>query len=228
VYVTDTGPGNTLIDACARHYFQQEYDKDAGFAKQGAVHPALLQALKADDFFRLDFPKTTGPELFSLDYVERAQAASGTTGLSPYDLIATLTRFSAETIAEAIRTVWRGGPIYISGGGAHNPLLIAWIKELLHPSTDVTLGTIHPSTDPVRPSAAPAADPILASPDTTTGIPSPSATFRITPTDQLGIPADAKEAVLFAVLANETIAGEPIDFGRPGMPAVTMGKISLP
>lgn len=193
VYVTDTGPGNTLIDAAARHYFQMEYDKDAGLAKKGAVNKRLLQALKTDEFFNAPLPKTTGPELFSLKYVERAQKASDTTTLSPVDLIATLTRFSAETITEAIRSVWPNpdGKIYMSGGGAHNPLLTAWIKESLTPAAGAEGPNLHH-------------------------------------TEELGIPGDAKEAVLFAILANETVAGTPIDFGRPGMPAVTMGKISFP
>lgn len=193
VYVTDTGPGNTLIDAAARQYFQKEYDKDAELAKQGAVNESLLQALKKDEFFNAPFPKTTGPELFSLKYVEQAQKASGTTTLAPVDLMATLTRFSAETIADAIRSVWPkpNGKIYMSGGGAHNPLLTAWIKEGLTPPTGSEAPSLHH-------------------------------------TNELGIPGDAKEAVLFAILANETLAGEPINFNKPGMPATTMGKISFP
>ena len=48
-------------------------------------------------------------------------------------------------------------------------------------------------------------------------------------TDKLEINPDAKEAVLFAVLANETLAGEKTDFGnRQGIPSVYMGKICLP
>ena len=48
-------------------------------------------------------------------------------------------------------------------------------------------------------------------------------------TDELGIIPDAKEAVLFALLANECVAGGQTDFGqRTGTPSVTMGKISLP
>lgn len=42
----------------------------------------------------------------------------------------------------------------------------------------------------------------------------------------LGISADAKEAVLFALLANETITGSKIAIGSN--PCVCMGKISLP
>ena len=102
--------------------------------------------------------------------------------------MATLTRFSAETIADAIRVVLPADQshcnIYMSGGGAHNPLLVQWIQE--------SLGL-----------------PMYSSGD-------------------LGVAADAKEAVLFAVLANEAVSGQPIDFGKAGMPAVTMGKISFP
>jgi anhydro-N-acetylmuramic acid kinase len=47
--------------------------------------------------------------------------------------------------------------------------------------------------------------------------------------DDLGILSDAKEAVLFAVLANETVAGGNYNFGNSkGIPSVTMGKISFP
>lgn len=188
VFVTDTGPGNTLLDAFAGEYFQVDYDKDASFAKQGKVHDGLLSALKADTFFKEPFPRTTGPELFSKAYVRAAQQRSGTATLSPYDVMATLTRFSADTITDALKSILQPDKdytVYVSGGGAHNPLLIQWIKERL---------------------------PRL----------------QLHSTDALGISGDAKEAVLFAILANEAIAGEGISFGKPGMPAVTMGKLSFP
>lgn len=190
VFVTDTGPGNTLIDAFTRNFFPDKaYDKDALLAKQGVVNQALLNALKDDDFFAKPFPKTTGPELFSKEYVIQAQAKSETTAISVYDLLATLTRFSAETIAEAIQALQIPNlvnfTIYTSGGGMHNPLLMNWLQELL-----------------------PA---------------------QFASTNQLGISGDAKEAVLFAILANETVAGGESDFGkRRGIPSVTMGKISFP
>ncbi|MCF6403792.1 anhydro-N-acetylmuramic acid kinase [Chitinophaga filiformis] len=188
VFVTDTGPGNTLLDAFARAFFQAEYDKDALFAKQGTVNENLLTALKADPFFKEPFPRTTGPELFSKDYVKTAQEHSDTIGLSPYDIMATLTRFSADTIADALQSVLQTDKhyaVYASGGGAHNPLLTSLIRERL-----------------------------------------PRLEFHTT--DELGIAGDAKEAVLFAILANEAICGEGIDFGKPGMPAITMGKLSFP
>ncbi|MES2417415.1 MAG: anhydro-N-acetylmuramic acid kinase [Bacteroidota bacterium] len=48
-------------------------------------------------------------------------------------------------------------------------------------------------------------------------------------TNELAINPDAKEAVLFALLANETLAGNPVNFGeREGVPSICMGKICLP
>jgi anhydro-N-acetylmuramic acid kinase len=193
VFVTDTGPGNTLLDAATRlHAPNQAFDKDAAIARQGKVNVALLSALKSDAFFSQPFPKTTGPELFSPDYVRRAQQQSATEAISVFDLMATLTRLSAETISEAVRTSLEASKlniedfkIYMSGGGAHNPLLVGWLKELL-PCTFLS-------------------------------------------TDALGIAGDAKEAVLFAILANETVAGGNSDFGtQRGVPSVSMGKISFP
>ena len=53
---------------------------------------------------------------------------------------------------------------------------------------------------------------------------------RFASTATLGVLPDAKEAILFALLANETMAGSPISLGasRQRIPAVRLGKISLP
>ena len=193
VFVTDTGTGNTLIDAFTRHYFPEKaYDKDAEIARQGSINQFLLDELKTDNFFKGTFPKTTGPELFSIEYVQKAQAKSNTEHISVNDLLATLTRFSAETIAEAVNFTINNTSyqikdftIYMSGGGMHNPLLVEWLKELLP--------------------------------------------CNFLKTNDLGISGDAKEAVLFAILANETVSGGDSDFGsRRGIPSVSMGKISFP
>lgn len=189
VFVTDTGPGNTMIDQAVRHYFPgQSFDKDAAIALKGNVNQQLLQELKKNPFFDLPFPKTTGPEQFNLEYLRAAQKSSNTISISIEDVIATLTRFSAETITEAIRKAAgkKRQHIFMSGGGAHNPLMTRWIRELV-----------------------------------------PDCIFSTT--TELGINGDAKEAVLFAVLANEALAGSSIGFGnRRKVPSVSMGKVSFP
>ncbi len=188
MFSTDVGPGNTLIDACMRLHYNQPFDANGQIAATGTVNGALLAALLHHPFFEAPFPKTTGPELFSIAYVQQAQIRSSTEDILPQDLIATLTRFSAQGIAEAIQRGFAFGKptIYMSGGGMHNPVLVQHLKQLL-----------------------------------------PGILFKTTA--DLHILPDAKEAVLFAVLANETVAGGTVNFGnRPGIPNVTMGKISFP
>lgn len=192
VFTTDTGPGNTILDAYARLFTGKPYDEDGQLAAKGRVSNELLQALLSHPFFAQPFPKTTGPEVFNINYVREAQQRSQTGSLSVEDLMATLTQFSAESIARAIQLALNNAPatdqpvrVYMSGGGAHNPVLTRTIEALL-----------------------------------------PGCTFA--KTDELGIAGDAKEAVLFAVLANEAIAGSGTSFGeRSGVPSVSMGKISF-
>ncbi len=189
VFATDTGPGNTLLDAYARRFLNSAYDKDGRLAASGQVNTALLQALKENPFFDAPFPKTTGPEVFNPSYVEEAQERSHTKDLSAADLMATLVQFSADTIANSIKQVMHGNEsyhLYMSGGGMHNPVLTGAIQKLL---SNCVFGR----------------------------------------TDDLGINGDAKEAVLFAVLANESLAGGTTSFGqRQDVPTVTMGKVSFP
>ena len=191
VFCTDTGAGNTLMDAFIRkHYPGKYFDKNAEIASRGTINEGLLAALKDHDFFTQGFPKTTGPELFNLQYLEKAKERSENATLSNEDILATLTRFSAETIADAVNTVTGKSmvfSVFVSGGGMHNPLLMEHIQSLL-----------------------------------------PGASFK--DTAALDILPDAKEAVLFAVLANEAVSGGGIHFGsgRNGIPDVSMGKISFP
>ncbi len=190
---SDTGPGNTIMDAYMRAHFNQAYDKDAAIAKKGVVHQELLNALKANTFFSLPFPKTVGPELFNLEYLKQAQIQSNTTNLAKEVIVATLNLFTAETIAEAIMQVIGNlqdvssmNVLYISGGGMHNPILLAHLSNLL-------------------------------------------AGIKVLSLDELGFNPDAKEAILFALLANEAVAGEAMQIGgNATKKPITMGKISFP
>jgi len=190
IFSSDTGPGNTLIDAYAQAHFQVAFDKNAAIASQGIINEDLLQALMQHSFFTKDFPKTTGPELFNLAYLESAILVADIPSSAHVDVMATLTRFSAITIAAALqRTLNKEGSfvIYTSGGGMHNPLLMQHLHSLL--------------------------------PD-----------YRFFTTDTLHINPDAKEALLFAILANECVAGGEtvIGNGTNDIPSVSMGKISFP
>jgi anhydro-N-acetylmuramic acid kinase len=191
VFCTDVGPGNTLMDALIQQNLPGKYfDENAEVAKRGSLNDALLRALKDHPFFEQPFPKTTGPELFNLNYLENAKMRSGVQAISLEDTMATLNRFSADIIVEAIKKSSgeeTNFKLYSSGGGMHNPLLMASIKSQL-----------------------------------------PG--FSFFSTHDLHINPDAKEAVLFATLANECVCGGGVQFGsgRNGIPSVSMGKISFP
>jgi anhydro-N-acetylmuramic acid kinase len=137
VFATDTGPGNTLIDAYVKKHFGLPFDNNAKIASRGIVNQELLKELKNDKFFEeksgeVMLPKTTGPELFNLEYLKKAQEKSKTLEHSHENILATLCRFSAETIAEAILQFKSNScKIYGSGGGVHNPLIMSNLRELL-------------------------------------------------------------------------------------------------
>ncbi|MET1054938.1 MAG: anhydro-N-acetylmuramic acid kinase [Pedobacter sp.] len=188
VFSTDVGPGNTMMDQFVQlNYPGKYYDQDAAIAKSGTANEELLSALMKNEFFDDPFPRTTGPELFNMAYLQAAQNASSQQGLPPEDILASLCEFTARSIIAAIRNSIndQSFQVYLSGGGMHNPLLVEKLSEGLG--------------------------------------------FGLRNTAELGIDPDAKEAVLFALLANECVAGGDINFGsRQGIPSVTMGKISLP
>ncbi len=189
IFSTDTGPGNTIMDAYAKKYFNKPYDENSVVAMLGKINEPLLNVLLENDFFKLGFPKTTGPELFNLTYLENAQSISNTTEISTQDVMCTLNKFTSCTITDAIKksfTSTKNIMLFSSGGGMHNPLLMQNIKEAL-----------------------------------------PHAIFKTT--QDLNINPDAKEAALFAILANETLAGNnSFNSNRTDVPSVNMGKISFP
>jgi anhydro-N-acetylmuramic acid kinase len=91
VFCTDVGPGNTLMDALIQQNLPGKYfDENAEVAKRGSLNNALLKALKDHPFFEQPFPKTTGPELFNLNYLENAKMRSGVQAISLEDTMATL------------------------------------------------------------------------------------------------------------------------------------------
>jgi anhydro-N-acetylmuramic acid kinase len=184
ILCTDTGPGNTLIDAACRKFFNRPYDEDSKIAFSGNVNEPLLNALLNQPFFTEKAPKTTGPELFNLAYVEQAQKQSSSLSISYEDLVCTLSAFTAKSIAVFITTNFNAGDIKIfaSGGGAKNSYIVNYLKKAL-----------------------------------------PNAI--IADTSNLGINPDAKEAILFALLGNEALCGEPLKIGNN--PAVLMGKFSF-
>jgi anhydro-N-acetylmuramic acid kinase len=177
----DTGPGNVIIDALCTEFFGRPYDKDGEIAASGRVDEALLADLMAHPYFAQLPPKTTGRELFGVQFARQLYGKA-----APADLVATATAFTARSIADQYRRFL--GPVddlFVGGGGSRNPVLMRMLAEAL------------PGT-------------------------------RVTTHEAVGIDSDAKEAIAFALLANDAVLGLPtnISGATGGRPAV-LGKISF-
>jgi anhydro-N-acetylmuramic acid kinase len=183
----DLGPANMPMDAVVQAWTggAETFDRDGARAAAGRVDPGLVAELMRHPYLGLPPPKSTGREAFGDVFV--APLLRHYAGREA-DLLASLTRFVAESVAAGIRQ-WVPEPIeevLVSGGGARNRTLMAELGAALAPV-------------PVRSLAA------------------------------VGVDPDAKEAVAFAILANETL------FGRPGnLPGATgaagprvLGKLVL-
>ncbi|MFG2928276.1 anhydro-N-acetylmuramic acid kinase [Streptomyces achromogenes] len=161
----DTGPANALLDAAVHHFTDgaAAYDEDGRRAGAGRVSPGLLRVLLDDPYYRRPAPKSTGKEHFHLPYLRRALDSVPVPDTA--DVLATLTRLTAVTVADACRAhgVTR---LVVSGGGTRNPVLMRMLAEEL---PGVPLG----------------------------------------PSDELGLPSAAKEALAFAVLGFLTAHGLP-------------------
>ncbi len=131
----DTGPGNTLLDGWSRRILNEPMDRDGAFAARGHARPSLLAAFLDDPYFQQPPPKSTGPEHFSADWLQRSLATAGE--LAPADVQATLLALTARSIAESIRQLpgLHRPAIYVCGGGAHNGALMRALQDNLPGST---------------------------------------------------------------------------------------------
>lgn len=162
----DIGPANALIDAVvtAQGLSAEGFDRNGRIAASGTVDQNLLEHLLSEPYYALPAPKSTGKELFHLEYVQDVLHKAGAEP-SPADLVATLTELTVRTIADAL-TPEGLDELFVSGGGVHNPVMMAGLRRLL-PGTAV--GT----------------------------------------TEQLGVGADEKEAVLMALIGWLSLQGLP-------------------
>ena len=158
----DTGPGNALLDLAVHQLTQGEktFDQEGAWAAQGNPCLPLVQQWLQQDFFHQPPPKSTGRELFGVEYLQRCLVEAEPYRLEPADFLATLTELTAASIAQSYRDFLPHLPdqVLLCGGGSRN----LYLKQRLQ----VNLNTVEVRT-----------------------------------TNEMGLNADFKEAIAFAVLA---------------------------
>ncbi|MBF0473811.1 MAG: anhydro-N-acetylmuramic acid kinase, partial [Nitrospirae bacterium] len=117
----DTGPGNSLIDEVIRLYSNGEilFDNNGEIAQKGKPEKQLLDTLLSNQYFKKSPPKSTGRELFGLDYAKEILLNN----IPIEDIICTLTHLTAITIVDAI-SPYNPDEIIVTGGGVYNSYLI--------------------------------------------------------------------------------------------------------
>ncbi len=190
VFAFDTGPGNMIMDAvvCKITNGNMRYDKNGAIAAAAKINNELLNYMLQDDYLQKAPPKTTGREYYGEEYVSRLLQRASELNVCLEDVLATATRFTAESIKLGVELFCKPTPelLIVGGGGSMNPVLMCHLKQCLSPC-------------------------------------------RVVTNEELGLNSNAKEAIAFAVLANETLHG--IESNAPGATGarknVVLGKISL-
>jgi anhydro-N-acetylmuramic acid kinase len=166
----DTGPGNSLLDLAVYKLSNgaKTYDKNGDWAASGNICQTLVEEWLQHEYFHTPPPKSTGRELFGVDYLQQCFEDAEKYQLSPADFLATLTELTAASIVENYRLFLPRMPqtVLLCGGGSRN----LYLKQRLQ----VLLGEI-----------------------------------PVTTTDEVGLNADFKEAIAFAVLAYWRQMGNP-------------------
>lgn len=126
----DTGPGNMLMDIWCSEQKKEPYDQDAQFALSGEVNIELLKHFLNEIYFSQPSPKSTGRELFNLEWLNNKLAKFH---VYPADVQRTLCELTATSICSEVE-LFSLGPspeLLVCGGGVSNPLLMQRLRALL-------------------------------------------------------------------------------------------------
>ncbi|WP_313243323.1 anhydro-N-acetylmuramic acid kinase [Stenotrophomonas sp.] len=136
----DTGPANALMDAWCQRHRGVPFDADGAFSASGQVDEPLLAHWRADPWFALPPPKSTGREQFHLAW---AEAAMDGEARSPADVQATLLELTAATVADALLAHLPGAArLLVCGGGVRNPALLRRLGARL-PGVVIESSAVH-------------------------------------------------------------------------------------
>ena len=117
----DTGPANGMVDLLVQSRMKKRMDEGGRLAAAGTIDQAVLNAYLAHPYFAASGPKSLDRFDFSLDPVAE---------LSLEDAAATLTAFAAQAVSLGVaRCSEQPKEIVVCGGGRHNPVLLAAIRD---------------------------------------------------------------------------------------------------
>jgi anhydro-N-acetylmuramic acid kinase len=134
----DTGPGNMLMDRACELLLEKPYDENGENARLGRINNDWLKDLSLHPYFQRTPPKTTGREQFGYAFADKEIDQARRRGLSPQDILTTLTALTASTISTAYKEFIlpeaKIERLVVGGGGADNAYLLELLAQAFpHP-----------------------------------------------------------------------------------------------
>jgi len=130
----DTGPANGVLNELAHHLSEGaiDYDKDGEIGASGVIQTSILGELMENPYFRQPPPKSTGREDFGYLFVQELLKKHPGTGSA--DMMATLSEWVAQSLKISYQLhLPEVDQVFLTGGGALNPDLVARIKQAIQP-----------------------------------------------------------------------------------------------
>jgi len=133
----DCGPGNCMIDFAVRYLTggRKSYDVGGRLAQKGKPDADEISRILSHPYLDRKPPKSTGWNEFGEHFTLRSIRRMQKRGMSIADMISTLTQATVEAIAGSIRRfVLRRmavDEIIVTGGGVHNPVIMAGLAQRL-------------------------------------------------------------------------------------------------
>ena len=119
----DSGPGNCLMDCWSRAHNVGNFDDKGAWASSGTINQSLLESMMSDEYFLRKYPKSTGPDYFNYEWIQK-NILSLSKEISSKDVQATLLQVTVLSLIESINTLRLSNEnIYLCGGGVHNDFL---------------------------------------------------------------------------------------------------------
>ncbi|HBC76207.1 MAG: anhydro-N-acetylmuramic acid kinase [Candidatus Wallbacteria bacterium GWC2_49_35] len=193
----DCGPGNMIIDKMALEITggRLRYDKNAKLALAGKISPKFFEVMRSHPYLKKSPPKSTGREEFGDDYACSLIDYCRKNTIGPNDMIRTAAEFTAFCIIESVKKFVIIKRTQSGSRGIKNPAAAAAYLVCAGGGAENPL-----LFDLLKKGLAPFGVETIKSRD-------------------MNVDSKSKEALLMAVLANETIYG-----GASNVPSATGAK----
>jgi anhydro-N-acetylmuramic acid kinase len=198
VMAFDTGPGNMVIDACMRRLYEREFDENGAVARTGIVLRDVVEKVLKEGYFSAPPPKSCGREQFGEVFVSRLIAMCRKAGGREDRDEDVVATATALTAASVVDAYRRFVSEHIGQAAPDFP--VEFVVAGGGANNSVLMGMLGDGLEPVK----------------------------VRMMEELGVPAQAKEGLAFALLAWLSWHGLPgnVPTATGARRAVVLGKVT--